>query len=246
MINYKKAGFNTLNEMFDKMVKCQAENDHKGFIKLCSKLSLNQKVAFIEHSKGLEVFAGAMKDLVTECCGGFKVSKAYMDCIIMALNKVGYIITEQDNSEYAVPEIKFTDGQLIEGTVRVFEKEVSLQAVDAKERIYNKIVTFLGVEDLIESINHFKHDIEETFQEVEVPEITEDIEPVASLSDNEISALAKYLNVEPKDISTDDGETYHSTEDSKEYKVSEKPLDLKDYKQDTFVDNNEFYYIYWK
>ena len=180
MINYKQAGYNTLNEMFDGMLKKQAEGDHVGFIKMSSMLTSAQKVAFIEHSKGHEVFAGAMKDLVTESCGDYRVGKDYAEYIKMALAKGGYIVTPKpedgcccgDNWSY--PEVYFTDGQLIEGYVALFQKEVHLKAVDAKERIYNKSITYLDETDLIESINHFKHDIEETFNETAAPEISAD------------------------------------------------------------------------
>lgn len=180
MINYKQAGYNSLNEMFDGMLKKQAEGDHVGFIKMSSMLTSAQKVAFIEHSKGHEVFAGAMKDLVTESCGDYRVGKDYAEYIKMALAKGGYIVTPKpeencccgDNWSY--PEVYFTDGQLIEGYVALFQKEVHLKAVDAKERIYNKSITYLDETDLIESINHFKHDIEETFNETEAPEISTD------------------------------------------------------------------------
>lgn len=180
MINYKKAGYNTLNEMFDAMLKKQAEGDHVGFIKMSSLLTSNQKVSFIEHSKGHKVFAGAMKDLVTESCGDYRVGKDYAEYIKMSLAKGGYIVTPKpedgcccgDNWTY--PEVYFTDGQLIEGYVALFQKEVHLKAVDAKERIYNKSITYLDETDLIDSIDHFKHDIEETFNEVSTPEISAD------------------------------------------------------------------------
>lgn len=177
MINYKKAGFNTLNEMFDEMLKKQAEGDHVGFIKMSSMLTSQQKVAFIDHSKGHEVFAGAIKDMVTESCGDYRVGKDYADFIKMSLAKGGYIVTEKPDfcdccsDNWSYPEVYFTDGQLIEGYVALFQKEVHLKAVDAKERVYNKSITYLDEKDLIESINHFKQDIEETFNETAVPEI---------------------------------------------------------------------------
>lgn len=180
MINYKQAGYNTLNEMFDAMLKKQAEGDHVGFIKLSSLLTSNQKVSFIEHSKGHEVFAGAMKDLVTESCGDYRVGKDYAEYIKMALAKGGYIVTPKPDDgcccgdNWTYPEVYFTDGQLIEGYVALFQKEVHLKAVDAKERIYNKSITYLDETDLIESIDHFKHDIEETFNEAGAPEISAD------------------------------------------------------------------------
>lgn len=178
MINYKQAGFNTLSEMFDNMLTKQAEGDHVGFIKMSSMLTSKQKVAFIEHSKGHEVFAGAMKDLVTESCGDYRVGKDYADYIKMALAKGGYIVTGKPEGydccgdSWSYPEVYFTDGYLIEGHVSLFQKEVHLKAVDAKERVYNKSITYLDECDLIESIDHFKHDIEETFNTTETPEIS--------------------------------------------------------------------------
>lgn len=208
MINYKNAGFNTLNEMFDAMLKKQAEGDHVGFVKMSSMLTSQQKVAFIEHSKGHEVFAGAMKDLVTESCGDYRVGKDYADYIKMALARGGYIVTSKpedccccgDNWSY--PEVYFTDGQLIEGYVALFQKEVHLKAVDAKERIYNKSITYLDEEDLIESINHFKHDIEETFNKNDVPEISADasIETKADEQDATwaINELGMFIENDPQ------------------------------------------------
>lgn len=203
MINYKQAGFNTLSEMFDDMLKKQAEGDHVGFIKMSSMLTSNQKVSFIEHSKGHEVFAGAMKDLVTESCGDYRVGKDYADFIKYALSQGGYIITNKPDfceccgDNWSYPEVYFTDGQLIEGYVKLFQKEVCLKAVDAKERVYNKSITYLDEKDLIESINHFKHDIEETFNEVEVPEISADasIETKADEQDSEwaINELGMFI-----------------------------------------------------
>ena len=150
MINYKQAGFNTLSEMFDDMLKKQAEGDHVGFIKMSSMLNSNQKESFIEHSKGHEVFAGAMKDLVTESCGDYRVGKDYADFIKYALSQGGYIITNKPDfceccgDNWSYPEVYFTDGQLIEGSVKLFQKEVCLKAVDAKERVItNQLHTWM-------------------------------------------------------------------------------------------------------
>lgn len=373
MINYKVAGFNTLNEMFNEMLNKQESGDHVGFIRMSSMLSTNQKVSFIDYSKGHKVFAGAMKDLVTESCGDYRVGKDYADYIKYALNRGGYIITSNPNDCYcsvdnwAYPEVYFTDGQLIEGCVRLFQKEVSLKAVDAKERIYNKSITYFNDEDLLESINHFKHDIEETFNETPVPEITTDakvekksdiddpewaknelelfikndgdiyfqsIIPIIknlakkkqkgvydpelaiklwyycvqngykkyrdtynsefklsvqdrrdvakslrdyydesvdeyvndmfgpqtkdeelkdeqldkdasslSKSDDDILLLSKYLKVDPDNISTD-GETFHVTNDTKTYKISDTPLDLS--KQGYTGEMFDNKYVYWR
>lgn len=180
MINYKKAGFNSLENLFDDMLSKQESGDHVGFIRLSSLLTSKQKVAFIDYSFGHKVFAGAMKDLVTESCGDYRVGKDYADYIRYALNKGGYIITTNPSDcccvgdDWAYPRVNFTDGQLIEGYVDLFQKMVFLKAVDAKERIYNKSITYIDDADLISSIDHFKQDIEETFNETSVPEISMD------------------------------------------------------------------------
>lgn len=284
MINYKQAGFNTLSEMFDNMLKKQSEGDHVGFVKMSSMLTSQQKVAFIEHSKGHEVFAGAMKDLVTESCGDYRVGKDYADFIKMSLSRGGYIVTENprgyeccgDNWSY--PEVHFTDGRLIEGYVMLFQKEVHLKAVDAKERIYNKSITYLDENDLIESINHFKHDIEETFTEENVDYgsldyMLQDEEFMKSIGaeeqlvrkssseetlDKEATsftdlpestvALSRLLGVDTDDVTSNDGENFTVKNDTKTYKVSEKPLDLKEqgYSNDVTEFGNKLFYIYWK
>jgi len=172
MINYKKAGFDSLKSMFDTMLDLQAKEDHKGFVKLCSMLNKEQKLGFIDYSKSHQAFASAMKDMACELMGGFTVEKAYMDIISMELNKFGYMITNSDGGAY--PEISFTDNQFIEGRVSPLDKKVYMKAVDADEKVYEKNVTYNTLEDMLDSINHFQEDISETFKNKAVPECSMD------------------------------------------------------------------------
>lgn len=172
MINYKKAGFDSLKNMFDTMLDLQAKEDHKGFVKLCSLLNKEQKLGFIDYGKSHQAFASAMKDMACELMGGFTVAKAYMDIISMELNKFGYMITNTTDGAY--PEISFTDNQFIEGRVQPIDKNVNMKAVDADEKVYEKRVTYNTIEDMLDSINHFQEDIAETFENKVVPECSMD------------------------------------------------------------------------
>ena len=61
-------------------------------------------------------------------------------------------------------------------------------------------------------------------------------------------ALSRLLGVDTDDVTSNDGENFTVKNDTKTYKVSEKPLDLKEqgYSNDVTEFGNKLFYIYWK
>lgn len=264
MFTYKKSGFNTLNDMFDSMLDKQAQGDHKGFAKMSSLLTFNDKMAFIDYSKGHKVFAGAMKDMLSECCGKFSVSQNYANLIMNALTLAGYYTEVKDSLDGNYPQFDFSDNMLIEGTVHLFDHKVCLKAVDATGKLYEKSITFYTDKDLVESVNHFQKDIQETFnkkEDVSMDALLQNPEFMASIGAEDClvqkkadmreatQALSEFLNIEPSKIKSQDGKKFTVDNDTKEYMVSDTKQDLIEsgYKEKEHkLDNNNTKFIYTK
>lgn len=263
MFTYKKAGFNTLNEMFDSMLDKQAKDDHKSFVKMSSLLTFNDKLAFIDYSKGHKVFAGAMKDMLSECCGKFSVSQNYANLIMNALTLAGYYTEVKDSLDCNYPQFDFSDNMLIEGTVHLFDHKVCLKAVDATGKLYEKSITFYTDKDLVESVNHFQKDIQETFnkkEDVSMDALLQNPEFMASIGAEDclvkkqadikdaVMALSEFYHVDPKDVSTQDGKNYKVINNPNEIQISDKKIDnMVGYNESEYrIDNNNSKFIYEK
>ena len=106
-------------------------------------------------------------------------------------------------------------------------------------------------------LDHYMDEIKDTVDQISIgrveKESNEDEEldkKIAAISGDSMEALvlSKFLKEDPKNVSTMDGENYSVKNKTEVFKVSERPLDIKEqgYKEDSFMEDGKEYFIYWK
>ena len=106
-------------------------------------------------------------------------------------------------------------------------------------------------------LDHYMAEIKDTVDQISIgrveKESNEDEEldkKIAAISGDSLEALvlSKFLKEDPKNVSTMDGENYSVKNKTEVFKVSERPLDIKEqgYKEDSFMEDGKEYFIYWK
>ena len=106
-------------------------------------------------------------------------------------------------------------------------------------------------------LDHYMAEIKDTVDQISIGRVekasNEDEEldkKIAAISGDSLEALvlSKFLKEDPKNVSTMDGENYSVKNKTEVFKVSERPLDIKEqgYKEDSFMEDGKEYFIYWK
>ena len=106
-------------------------------------------------------------------------------------------------------------------------------------------------------LDRYMDEIKDTVDQISIgrveKESNEDEEldkKIAAISGDSLEALvlSKFLKEDPKNVSTMDGENYSVKNKTEVFKVSERPLDIKEqgYKEDSFMEDGKEYFIYWK
>lgn len=106
-------------------------------------------------------------------------------------------------------------------------------------------------------LDHYMDEIKDTVDQISIgrveKESNEDEEldkKIAAISGDSLEALvlSKFLKEDPKNVSTMDGENYSVKNKTEVFKVSDRPLDIKEqgYQEDSFMEDGKEYFIYWK
>lgn len=187
--SYEKEGLNSLNELFEKLIKCSEENDTKGTMRIVSSLTEEEKdymYSWAKEQNNLAKVAGMVVEAeMTK--KAFDIDCRFKKQVLEALPIQGYCLENDPSNPDSLGAdcIKFTDNKYINGKIDLRNRKVYLEARDAENRKYEKTIDYSEVEDLMESINHFRKDIEETFQEAPVEEEKTKEEPLDILNDKE-------------------------------------------------------------
>ena len=184
--SYEKEGLNSLNELFEKLIKCSEENDTKGTMRIVSSLTEEEKdymYSWAKEQNNLAKVAGIVVE-AEMAKKAFDINCRFKKTLCEALVQNGYCL-EGDPDVYNSDSFPFTDNKYINGEVIFDTRKVQLKARDAENRKYEKTIDYSSVGDLIESINHFRKDIEETFEKPEVVEEVVKEEPFDILNDKE-------------------------------------------------------------
>lgn len=182
--SYEKEGLNSLNELYEKFIACEASNDKESIKRIASSLSTEEKEYFYtlaQENGNLEKVAGLFVRAMLEK-KAFDTNCRFKKTLCEALVQNGYCL-EGDPDVYNSDSFPFTDNKYINGEVIFDTRKVQLKARDAQNRKYEKTIDYNEIEDLIESINHFQNDIKETFNKPEVVEEVVKEEPFDILND---------------------------------------------------------------
>ena len=187
--SYEKEGLNSLNELFEKLIKCSEENDTKGTMRIVSSLTEEEKdymYSWAKEQNNLAKVAGIVVE-AEMAKKAFDIDCRFKKQVLEALPIQGYCLENDPANPDSLgsDNIKFTDNKYINGKIDLRNRKVYLEARDAENRKYEKTIDYSEVEDLMESINHFRKDIEETFQEAPVVQEEVKEEPFDILNDKE-------------------------------------------------------------
>lgn len=187
--SYEKEGLNSLNELFEKLIKCSEENDTKGTMRIVSSLTEEEKdymYSWAKEQNNLAKVAGIVVE-AEMAKKAFDIDCRFKKQVLEALPIQGYCLENDPSNPDSLGAdcIKFTDNKYINGKIDLRNRKVYLEARDAENRKYEKTIDYSEVEDLMESINHFRKDIEETFQEAPVVQEEVKEEPFDILNDKE-------------------------------------------------------------
>lgn len=187
--SYEKEGLNSLNELFEKLIKCSEENDTKGTMRIVSSLTEEEKdymYSWAKEQNNLAKVAGIVVE-AEMAKKAFDIDCRFKKQVLEALPIQGYCLENDPSNPDCLGNdtIKFTDNKYINGKIDLRNRKVYLEARDAENRKYEKTIDYSEVEDLMESINHFRKDIEETFQEAPVVQEEVKEEPFDILNDKE-------------------------------------------------------------
>lgn len=187
--SYEKEGLNSLNELFEKLIKCSEENDTKGTMRIVSSLTEEEKdymYSWAKEQNNLAKVAGIVVE-AEMAKKAFDIDCRFKKQVLEALPIQGYCLENDPSNPDCMGNdtIKFTDNKYINGKIDLRNRKVYLEARDAENRKYEKTIDYSEVEDLMESINHFRKDIEETFQEAPVVQEEVKEEPFDILNDKE-------------------------------------------------------------
>lgn len=187
--SYEKEGLNSLNELFEKLIKCSEENDTKGTMRIVSSLTEEEKdymYSWAKEQNNLAKVAGIVVE-AEMAKKAFDIDCRFKKQVLEALPIQGYCLENDPSNPDSLGAdcIKFTDNKYINGKIDLRNRKVYLEARDAENRKYEKTIDYSEVEDLMESINHFRKDIEETFEKPEVVEEVVKEEPFDILNDKE-------------------------------------------------------------
>ena len=184
--SYEKEGLNSLNELFEKLIVCSEKQDKEGTLRIVSSLNEEEKdylYTWATEQGKLDKVAGIVVKAEMDK-KAFDINCRFKKTLCEALVQNGYCL-EGDPDVYNSDSFPFTDNKYINGEVIFDTRKVQLKARDAENRKYEKTIDYSSVGDLIESINHFRKDIEETFNKPEVVEEVVKEEPFDILNDKE-------------------------------------------------------------
>ena len=162
--SYEKEGLNSLNELFEKLIKCEAEQDKAGTMRIVASLNEEEKdylYTWAKEQNNLPKVASIVVE-AEMAKKAFDIDCRFKKQVLEALPIQGYCL-ENDPSNpdsFGNDTIKFTDNKYINGEIRLRDRKVDLEARDAENKKYEKTIDYSEVEDLMESINHFRKDIE--------------------------------------------------------------------------------------
>lgn len=182
--SYEKEGLNSLNELFEKLIVCSEKQDKEGTLRIVSSLNDEEKdylYTWATEQGKLDKVAGIVIKAEMDK-KAFDINCRFKKALCEALVQNGYCL-EGDPDVYNSDSFPFTDNKYINGEVIFDTRKVQLKARDAENRKYEKTIDYSSVGDLIESINHFRKDIEETFNKPEVVEEVVKEEPFDILND---------------------------------------------------------------
>ena len=182
--SYEKEGLNSLNELFEKLIVCSEKQDKEGTLRIVSSLNDEEKdylYTWATEQGKLDKVAGIVVKAEMDK-KAFDINCRFKKTLCEALVQNGYCL-EGDPDVYNSDSFPFTDNKYINGEVIFDTRKVQLKARDAENRKYEKTIDYSSVGDLIESINHFRKDIEETFNKPEVVEEVVKEEPFDILGD---------------------------------------------------------------
>lgn len=182
--SYEKEGLNSLNELFEKLIVCSEKQDKEGTLRIVSSLNDEEKdylYTWATEQGKLDKVAGIVVKAEMDK-KAFDINCRFKKTLCEALVQNGYCL-EGDPDVYNSDSFPFTDNKYINGEVIFDTRKVQLKARDAENRKYEKTIDYSSVGDLIESINHFRKDIEETFEKPEVAEEVVKEEPFDILGD---------------------------------------------------------------
>ena len=182
--SYEKEGLNSLNELFEKLIVCSEKQDKEGTLRIVSSLNDEEKdylYTWATEQGKLDKVAGIVIKAEMDK-KAFDINCRFKKALCEALVQNGYCL-EGDPDVYNSDSFPFTDNKYINGEVIFDTRKVQLKARDAENRKYEKTIDYSSVGDLIESINHFRKDIEETFNKPEVVEEVVKEEPFDILGD---------------------------------------------------------------
>lgn len=182
--SYEKEGLNSLNELFEKLIVCSEKQDKEGTLRIVSSLNDEEKdylYTWATEQGKLDKVAGIVVKAEMDK-KAFDINCRFKKTLCEALVQNGYCL-EGDPDVYNSDSFPFTDNKYINGEVIFDTRKVQLKARDAENRKYEKTIDYSSVGDLMESINHFRKDIEETFEKPEVVEEVVKEEPFDILGD---------------------------------------------------------------
>lgn len=182
--SYEKEGLNSLNELFEKLIVCSEKQDKEGTLRIVSSLNDEEKdylYTWATEQGKLDKVAGIVVKAEMDK-KAFDINCRFKKTLCEALVQNGYCL-EGDPDVYNSDSFPFTDNKYINGEVIFDTRKVQLKARDAENRKYEKTIDYSSVGDLMESINHFRKDIEETFNKPEVVEEVVKEEPFDILGD---------------------------------------------------------------
>ena len=182
--SYEKEGLNSLNELFEKLIVCSEKQDKEGTLRIVSSLNDEEKdylYTWATEQGKLDKVAGIVVKAEMDK-KAFDINCRFKKTLCEALVQNGYCL-EGDPDVYNSDSFPFTDNKYINGEVIFDTRKVQLKARDAENRKYEKTIDYSSVGDLMESINHFRKDIEETFNKPEVVEEVVKEEPFDILND---------------------------------------------------------------
>ena len=182
--SYEKEGLNSLNELFEKLIVCSEKQDKEGTLRIVSSLNDEEKdylYTWATEQGKLDKVAGIVVKAEMDK-KAFDINCRFKKSLCEALVQNGYCL-EGDPDAYNSDSFPFTDNKYINGEVIFDTRKVQLKARDAQNRKYEKTIDYSSVGDLMESINHFRKDIEETFNKPEVVEEVVKEEPFDILGD---------------------------------------------------------------
>lgn len=184
--SYEKEGLNSLNELFEKLIVCSEKQDKEGTLRIVSSLNDEEKdylYTWATEQGKLDKVAGIVIKAEMDK-KAFDINCRFKKTLCEALVQNGYCL-EGDPDVYNSDSFPFTDNKYINGEVIFDTRKVQLKARDAENRKYEKTIDYSSVGDLMESINHFRKDIEETFQEAPVVQEEVKEEPLDILNNKE-------------------------------------------------------------